>query len=914
MAETPNHGYNVPDEGTQDWHEPLNQNFEAFEVDIELRDTGGPTEGDNDYDPTDGAKYLDITTGEVYIADGTTWSQEFSFGGGGGISSLTGGDGIDPDSIGDGDTLSVASGDLAGPFLSTDGSNDLTVDAGSGLEDDGSGTLQAALGTALGFDGSNRIALTTDSLTVAGNSVSLGGSTDIGHADLTGVSADQHHPKDHDHTETDIAVVPNTGLANSSVTVTAGNGLGNGGQVSLGGTTTLDVDPSEIAGNALEDDGSDNLAVSAGGIDTSELASGAVTSTEISDGTITTGDLGQSGASDGQVLQWNGGTSSWETAPGSLSVAGNSVSLGGATGIAYTDLSDTGSSFPIPNVDLANSSVTVTAGDGLKNGGSVSLGSSATLDVEPSDIAGNSLEDDGSDNLAVSAGGIGTGELSTPFADLATLFGDPITTGGTIQSSGALTVNTDGANGGSRVLELGVPKKGDMDFFEAGGNVVAGHPNNTVNNEARGVVIGGGGAALSGNGNTAGADWATVSGGDSNTASGENSTVGGGNSNDATGDFATIPGGLECEASGSTSFAAGYRAKATNDNTFVWADSSVSDFSSTGADQFLVEASGGTGIGTNDPVTTFHVQDSVAESGGENLGRHVAAIENTSSSSSPVPDVLGLELTNVTEPNRFNSYISFMHSTGTIGNIQGDGNGGVEFVGSTADFAEFFLKANPEQEFTDGTVVGLDAGEVVALDAESEPDTVLVVSTAPLVTGNRPIDEGERDAYVKLSLVGQVPVRVSASVGHGDVLVADDDGTAIPRPDCAEAGRPVVGMALAEAEAGEEVLALVGGPGIDTTPASGGTSGTAGQDPADGDAGTGARAASVDERDRVDELEAELDKKAERIADLEAENESLRDANEQLRERNGELESRLAAVEDHLGLGDSGTTRGVADD
>ena len=55
----------------------------------------------------------------------------------------------------------------------------------------------------------------------------------------------------------------------------------------------------------------------------------------------------------------------------------------------------------IANGKLANSAVTVTAGDGLKTGGSVSLGSSVTLDVDVSDFAGDGLRDAGSENLAV---------------------------------------------------------------------------------------------------------------------------------------------------------------------------------------------------------------------------------------------------------------------------------------------------------------------------------------------------------------------------------------------------------------------------------------------------------------------------------------------------------------------------------
>jgi len=69
----------------------------------------------------------------------------------------------------------------------------------------------------------------------------------------------------------------------------------------------------------------------------------------------------------------------------------------------------------IDNATLTNSSVTVTAGDGLKSGGSVSLGGSVTLDTEPADFAGAFLSDDGTDNLQVDIGrGLendGTGQI-----------------------------------------------------------------------------------------------------------------------------------------------------------------------------------------------------------------------------------------------------------------------------------------------------------------------------------------------------------------------------------------------------------------------------------------------------------------------------------------------------------------------
>jgi len=73
------------------------------------------------------------------------------------LKELVGGDGISPSSIGDDDTLSVAWGDAA----------DLGASGG----------------------------LLTDSLTVAGNSVSLGGSTTVAHGDLSDAPTNAHHPE-----------------------------------------------------------------------------------------------------------------------------------------------------------------------------------------------------------------------------------------------------------------------------------------------------------------------------------------------------------------------------------------------------------------------------------------------------------------------------------------------------------------------------------------------------------------------------------------------------------------------------------------------------------------------------------------------------------------------------------------------
>jgi len=106
--------------------------------------------------------------------------------------------------------------------------------------------------------------LAADTVTVAGNAVTLGGSTAIAHGNLSGIGTDNHHAQDHDHTTASVSTVPNAGLANDSITVTGGDGLKNGGSASLGGSTTLDAAPADFAGLFLSDDGSDTLQVDIG--------------------------------------------------------------------------------------------------------------------------------------------------------------------------------------------------------------------------------------------------------------------------------------------------------------------------------------------------------------------------------------------------------------------------------------------------------------------------------------------------------------------------------------------------------------------------------------------------------------------------------------------------------------------------
>lgn len=127
-----------------------------------------------------------------------------------------------------------------------------------------------------------------------------------------------------------------------------------------------------------------------------------------------------------------------------------------------------------------------------------------------------------------------------------------------------------------------------------------------------------------GQSNRAAGIWSAVGGGRDNLASGSLSAIGGGIGNNASGGSSAIGGGTNNCAGGANSWAGGQGAKirpgansgplgagcigfgtspdADGDRgTFVWADSTLANFSSTGSHQFLVRAQGGMALNTAPP-------------------------------------------------------------------------------------------------------------------------------------------------------------------------------------------------------------------------------------------------------------------------------------------------------------------------
>ena len=115
-------------------------------------------------------------------------------------------------------------------------------------------------------------------------------------------------------------------------------------------------------------------------------------------------------------------------------------------------------------------------------------------------------------------------------------------------------------------------------------SVIGGGLKNIVYDAANQNVIGGGGQ----NNINSGSLYTVISGGLQN-------SVG------ASVNYASVLGGLQNSVAASFGLAAGRRAKANHQGTFVWGDSTDADYASTANNQFLVRASGGVGINTNNP-------------------------------------------------------------------------------------------------------------------------------------------------------------------------------------------------------------------------------------------------------------------------------------------------------------------------
>lgn len=183
--------------------------------------------------------------------------------------------------------------------------------------------------------------------------------------------------------------VTNAMLANNTFAVVAGDGLSGGGSAALGSSVTLDIgagtgitiNANDVALDTTNTRNVDHSAVTltagaglTGGGDITAsrtFAVGAGTGIAVNANDVALSHLGLESLTDpndDRILFWDdsAGATAWldiTTASG-LSLSGTSLGLAS-----------------IPNSSLTNSSVTYTAGSGLTGGGTVALGSSATLNI-----------------------------------------------------------------------------------------------------------------------------------------------------------------------------------------------------------------------------------------------------------------------------------------------------------------------------------------------------------------------------------------------------------------------------------------------------------------------------------------------------------------------------------------------------
>jgi hypothetical protein len=129
----------------------------------------------------------------------------------------------------------------------------------------------------------------------------------------------------------------------------------------------------------------------------------------------------------------------------------------------------------------------------------------------------------------------------------------------------------------------------------------------------------------------------------------------------------------------------------------------------------------------------------------------------------------------------------------------------VEYTTGANDFAEYLPKQIADDLLAPGDIVGLHAGKLSRVTTGT--DQVLVISTAPIMAGNRPGTDAERDTMALAAFVGQAQVRVLGPVTAGSFIIPSghNDGLGLgvaPEDLTAEKAAQIAGQAL-ESAAGD---------------------------------------------------------------------------------------------------------------
>lgn len=226
-------------------------------------------------------------------------------------------------------------------------------------------------------------------------------------------------------------------------------------------------------------------------------------------------------------------------------------------------------------------------------------------------------------------------------------------------------------------------------------------------------------------------------------------------------------------------------------------------------------------VGTTNPRLPLHVFDAVSSTA--TVTNHIAMFENSSTGTSP--DVLAIKVnsSDLTPGSAINFITFFNDAESSLGSIQGNGLGGVEFAGPGNDYAEWLEHVNDDEMFEPGDVVGVIGGKISKTTEGA--DQIMAISTQPIVVGNRPREDDEGlPGWQKIAFIGQAPVRVRGIVSSGDFLIPSglNDGIATAiAPDAITTGQLSQVFATAWESTFSEGVSLVNAAiGIDQAAAS----------------------------------------------------------------------------------------------